>query len=74
MEEFDRRIDDARQELIVPEHIRIENYDANETPRFEVWYWGFSLCSQKVPAVLTGGLVLSRIMVIEIPHSMMKAF
>ena len=52
MEEFDRRIDDARQELTVPERITIQNDDANETPRFEVWHWGFSLCSQKVRAVL----------------------
>ena len=52
MEEFDRRIDDARQELTVPERTTIENDDANETPRFEVWHWGFSLCSQKVRAVL----------------------
>lgn len=52
MDEFEKRVDDARRELTVSERITIQNGNSTEKPRFEVWHWGFSLCSQKVRTVL----------------------
>jgi len=53
MDIFDVRVAEARKELVVSDRITIQNGDANKQPRFEVWHWGFSLCSQKVRTVLT---------------------
>mgnify|MGYP003329715997 CR=1 FL=1 len=53
MEEFDKRLEAARNELNFTECVTVQNQSLNTTPRFEIWHWGFSLCSQKVRAVLT---------------------
>lgn len=53
MEEFDKLLEAAQNELISPDCITVQNQDFNNPPRFEIWHWGFSLCSQKVRAVLT---------------------
>ena len=51
--EFDLRVDAARKELKDPEQVTVQNGDSTSQPRFEVWHWGQSLCSQKVRTVLT---------------------
>ena len=51
--EFDLRVDAARKELKDPEQVTVQNGDPTSHPRFEVWHWGQSLCSQKVRTVLT---------------------
>ena len=53
MEEFDKRLEAARDELNSNEFVTVQNQNLNKKPRFEIWHQEFSLCSQKVRAVLT---------------------